>query len=128
MLHMYFFFFNVEIIRGFTSTFVGICSYTSHLLGFLSRSKLPPLDFLKFLVNTLCNQDKKVALIQVDKDRALAISSEFMKKCPNTKIIVKISGETFDKSMVGPLRILVALARRKIGQDYSKSGIFDGRR
>ena len=60
MLHMYFVFFNVEIIRGFTSTFVGICSYTSHLLGFSSRSKLSPLDVLKFIVNTLWNQERKL--------------------------------------------------------------------
>ena len=32
-----------------------------------------------------------------------------------------------ETSVVGPLGILVALVRRKIGQGYSKSGIFFGR-
>ena len=74
MLQMDFSFFNVESIRGFTSTFVAICSATSYLFGFPSRSKRPPLGILKFLVTTLINQDKKVALIRVDEDGALARS------------------------------------------------------
>ena len=35
-------------------------------------------------------------------------------------------GEIFDKSMVGPLGILVALAKIPIWQVYSKSGRFSG--
>ena len=63
MLQMDFYFFNVEIIREFTSTFVAICSATSYPFGTPYISKLPPLDILKFLVTTLMNQDKKVAFI-----------------------------------------------------------------
>ena len=66
MLQMDFAFFNVESIRGFTSTLVAICSATSYPFGFSSRSKRPPLDILKFLVTTLINQDKKVAFVRVD--------------------------------------------------------------
>ena len=65
MLHMDFAFFNVEIIRGFISTFVAICSDTSYLFGFPFIIKLPHFGFLKFLSNTLRNQYKKVALIRV---------------------------------------------------------------
>ena len=72
MLQIDFAFFNVESIRGFTSTFVNICSDTSHPFGFPYRSKRTPLDILKFLVTTLRNQDKKVALTRVDEDGALA--------------------------------------------------------
>ena len=35
--------------------------------------------------------------------------------------------EGFETSVVGPLVILVHLVKRKIGQGYSKSGIFSGR-
>ena len=83
------FFFNVEIIRGFTSTLVDIYYATSCLFAFTSRSKRPPLDILKFLVTIFNNQDKKVAFIRVDEDVSLEISSEFMSTCPNMNIIVK---------------------------------------
>ena len=92
MLQMDFAFFNVESIRGFTSTFVAICSATSYPFGFPSRSKRPTLDVLKFLVTTLRNQDKKVAFIRVDEDGALARSSEFMRTCHNMNIIVQNTG------------------------------------
>ena len=92
MLQMDFAFFNVESICGFTSTFVTICSATSYPFGFTSRSKRPPLDILKFMVTKLRNQDKKVALIRVYEDGALAISSEFMKTCHNMNIIVQNTG------------------------------------
>ena len=92
MLQMDFAFFNVESIRGFTSTFVDICSATSYPFGFPSRSKRPPLDILKFLVTTLRNQDKKVAFIRVDEDGALARSSEYMRTCHNMNIIVQTTG------------------------------------
>ena len=63
MLEIYSYFFKVEIICGFTLTFVAIFSATSHLFGSLSRSKPLPIFVLKFLVTTLRNQDKKVAFI-----------------------------------------------------------------
>ena len=92
MLHMNFVFLNVERIRGFTTTFVAICSATSHPFGFPSRSKRSLIETLKFLVTTLRNQDKKVALIQVDEYGALARSSEFMKTCHNMNIIFQTKG------------------------------------
>ena len=67
MLQMDFSFFNVESIRGFTSTFVAICSANSHPFGLPSITKRPPLEILNFLFTTLRNQYKKVAFIQVDK-------------------------------------------------------------
>ena len=92
MLHMDFTFFNVESIRGFTSTFVAICSATSYPFVLPSRSKRPPLDILTFLVTTLRNHDKKVSFIQVDYYGALAKSSEFIKTCHNMSIIVQTTG------------------------------------
>ena len=92
MLQMYFVLFNVEIIGGFTSTFVAICSDTSHPFGLTSRSKCIPLDILKFLVTTLINQDKKVALIRLYEDGALERSSYFMKTCHNMNITFQNTG------------------------------------
>ena len=89
---MDFAFFNVEIICGFTSTFVAIFFATSYPFGFPYRSKSPPLYILKFLVTTLRNQDKKVAFIRLDEYGALSISSEFMKTCHNMNIIVQNTG------------------------------------
>ena len=89
MLQMDFAFFNVKSIRGFTSTFVVICSATSYPFGFPSRSKRLPLDILKFLVTAFINQDKKVAFVRVNEDVALARSCKFMKTCHNMNIIVQ---------------------------------------
>ena len=86
-LQIYFSFFNVERIRGFTSNFVAINSLTSHPFGYPSRSKYLPLEILKLLVTKLRNQDKKFALIQVDEDGALERSSEFITKCHNMNIL-----------------------------------------
>ena len=89
MIQMDFTFFNVESIRGFTSTFVYIRSATSYPFGFLSRSKHPPIDILKFIVTTLSNQYKKFSLVRVDEDGEIARSSEFMKTYHNMNIIIK---------------------------------------
>ena len=89
MIQTDFAFFNVERIRGFTSTFVAIYSVSTYPFGFTSISKQPPLGILKFLFNILRNKYKKVAFIWVDKYGVLARSSEFMRTCHNTNIIVK---------------------------------------
>ena len=86
---MDFSFFNVENIHVFPSIFVDICSATSCPFGLPSRSKITPIYILKFLVTKLRIQNNKFALVQVDEDGALARSSEFMKTCHNTKIIVQ---------------------------------------
>ena len=66
---------NVKTIRGFTSTFVDICSATTHPFGFTYRSKIPPLDIPKFIVTTLMNQDKKCSFIRFYEDVSLKRSS-----------------------------------------------------
>ena len=92
MLQMDFTSLNVEIIRGFTSTFVAICFANSYHFGFSSRSKYPPLGILKCIVNTLGNYYKGVSFTQFDGDRALERSSEFMKTCHNMNRIVQNTG------------------------------------
>ena len=85
-------FFNVEIIHGFTSTFVSIFSANSYPFGFPYRIKRPPLDILKYIFTSLSNQDKKLVFIPVNEDVALARSSELIKTCHNMNIIVQTTG------------------------------------
>ena len=89
MLQIDFMIFNVEIIYGFTSTFVAICSATSHPFYFPSRSKRPPIDILKLLVTKFSNQYNKVAFVRFGEYGALEKYSEFMRKCHNMNIIVE---------------------------------------
>ena len=92
ILQMDFSFFNAESIRGFTSTFVGICSANLYPFGFLSRIKLPPIDTLKFIVTAISNQYKKSGFIRMDQYGSLERSSEFMKTCHNMNIIFQTTG------------------------------------
>ena len=65
---------------------------TSYPFGFPYRSKVPPLDILKFLVTSLNNKDNKVAFILGDEDGSIERSSEFMKTCHKMNIIVQNTG------------------------------------
>ena len=85
-------FVNAESIHVFTNNVLAICSATSLLFGYPSRSKLTPLDTQIFLVATLRNQDKKFAFVRVDEDGALSRSSGFMKTCHNMNIIFQNIG------------------------------------
>ena len=89
---MYFSFFNFESILGFTSTFVDICSATSHTFDLKYRRKLPPIGIIKYLVNTLNNQENKVELIRLGEYGALDISSELMSTCHKMNTKVKTNG------------------------------------
>ena len=71
---------------------MAICSATSYYFSFILISKRPPLEIQELLDNTLNNQDKKVAFIQLDEDLALARYSEFMKKCHNMNLIGQTTG------------------------------------
>ena len=100
MLQIDFVFFNVEIIPGFTSTFVAICYATSHPFVFSPIKKHLLIDILEFLVPKLRNQDKKVALIQIDEAGALARSSEFRNTFHKMNITVQTIGEIHLHSIV----------------------------
>ena len=89
---MDFAFLNVEIIRGFTFTFVYKCSVTSDPFRFPSRSKHPSIDILTFLFTTFRNQYNKDAFVRFDENGALARSSEPMKTCQNMNNIVQTTG------------------------------------
>ena len=93
MLQMYLVFLNVESIRGFTSTFVDICSAASYPFRFLYKIKWRTIGIIKFLVTTLMDQDIKVSFVLFDEYGALAIYSEFMRMCHNMKIIVQTTVE-----------------------------------
>ena len=69
-----------------------ICSAALYPFGFPYRSKLPHLEILKFIVDTLINEDNKVAFIRFYEDGSLAISYEFMKTYHHMKIIFQTTG------------------------------------
>ena len=74
-------------------------------------------------VNTLINQDKKVAFIRVDEYGALARYSEFMKTCHNMNIKVQTTGgyassisgksEIPDKTLANNTRALIMNSSHK---------------
>ena len=66
--------------------------FTSYPFGFPSRSKCLPLDIIKFLVTKMRNPDKKVSVIRVDEDVALARSYEIIRIYHNMNIIVQAIG------------------------------------
>jgi hypothetical protein len=76
-LHVDFSFFSVTSIRGFTSSLDIRCGSTSFPFAFPSKGKNPPLDVLRFTINTLRSQGFQINFIRVDEDRSLALSSEF---------------------------------------------------
>ena len=92
VLQMNFSFSNVESIRGFTLTFVDMCSATSYLFGFPSIIKWTTIDILKLLATISKNQEKTVAFIQVYEYWALERSSKFMKTCHRMNITVQTTG------------------------------------
>ena len=92
ILQMYFEFFNVESIRGFTSIFLDICPANSQPFGFPYRIKLQHLDILKFLFTSLINQYNKFVFIRVDEYGSLAISSVFINKFHSMNIIFQTTG------------------------------------
>ena len=62
--------------------------YFTQLWVYIQKTILP-LDILKFIITTLKNQDKKVALIRVEKYGAMERSSEFVKTRHNINTIIK---------------------------------------
>ena len=74
--------------------------------GFESRSKLPPLEILKYIFATLINQDNKVLLIIVDEDGALARSGESLNTCHKMNIISQTTGG-YASSLNGKVKVLI---------------------
>ena len=76
-LHVYFSFFSVVSIRGFTSALDVTCASTSYPFGFPTESKSPPIEILRWLIGTLRSMGHVVNLIRVDEGGELANSSSF---------------------------------------------------
>jgi hypothetical protein len=76
-IHIDFSFFSVTSIRGFTSSLDIRCGSTSFPFAFPSKGKNPPLDVLRYTINTLRTQGFQVNFVRVDEDRGLARSAEF---------------------------------------------------
>ena len=85
-LHLDFQFFGVKSLRGCTSALTIACAHSSYIFAFPTKSKSPPLDIVKWFVNTIRSMGYKAIFFRVDEDRALARSSEF------SSLILELNG------------------------------------
>ena len=76
---MYFVFYEMESVRGFTFVLNVICISTRHTKIFLRRRKHLPLDALQFIINCQKRKGRPIWRIRVDEDGSLANSYEFNK-------------------------------------------------
>jgi hypothetical protein len=91
-LHIDFSFFTIKSIRGFTSSLDVECGSTSYPFSFPTKNKAPPLDPIRFTINTLRSQGFQVNFIRVDEDKALANSAEFCKLICDMNCILETTG------------------------------------
>ena len=91
-LHVDFSFFGVTSIRGFTSALDITCASTSYTIGFPTRSKTPPLEIMKWLINTLRSMGHNVTFIRVDEDGSLANSTEFCRLLMTMNCLLETTG------------------------------------
>ena len=80
-IHADFLIFNTVSVRKFVSAFLVKESTTRRCWGFPTRSRRPPIEIMRFVVNHLRRQGYPVNILRVDEDGALCKSSNFMKVC-----------------------------------------------
>ena len=79
MLQLDFAFINHTSIRGFSSYLSCDCVHTKYSFRFCTRSKRAPVDLIRWIINTLKNQDKLVQYVRFDEGGELARSHEVNK-------------------------------------------------
>lgn len=79
MLQVDFAFMNKPSIRGFSSYLTFICVSTKYTFRFCSRSKRAPKELIRWVLNTLQNQNKKTNFIRFDEGGELARCEEIPK-------------------------------------------------
>jgi hypothetical protein len=77
LLHMYFAFWNVISPCGFTAVFTITYACTRMLWLFCTSSKKPSIHILRWFLAQLRREERSLANIRVDKDRALSGSTAF---------------------------------------------------
>ena len=76
---------------AFTWIFIA-CAHTSYLSTCLTESTFPPLQIVTWFIKTICKMRHDVLYIRVDKDKALAISSEYCPLMVDMNCILQTTG------------------------------------
>lgn len=69
-----------------------VCASTSFAIGFTSKSKSPPLDYITYVVKTLHLQGYNPFCCMVDEDGALARLSEFCQLIIHVNMVFDATG------------------------------------
>ena len=91
--HFDFAIFSTESFRGFVCGLLMVEIRTRIKFGFLARSRSPPIEQLKYFIQTMRLKEYTVDVARVDEDGALAQSAEFMHTLTNVlKMTVEMTG------------------------------------
>ena len=91
-LHVDFSFFNIRSIRGFTCGLDVACASTSYPFAFPTKSKSPPIDILRWLLNSLRSLGHVINFIRVDEGGELANSTVFSEFVFKNNCILQTTG------------------------------------
>lgn len=92
ILHLDFSFFGKVSLGGYTTVLDIVCASTSFAIGFTSKSKSPPLDYITYVVKTLHLQGYNPFCCMVDEDGALARLSEFCQLIIHVNMVFDATG------------------------------------
>ena len=91
-LHVDFSFFTMKSIRGFTCGLDVACAATSYPFAFPTKSKVPPIDILRWLMSSLRSLGHVINFIRVDEGGELANSSVFAEFVFKNNCILQTTG------------------------------------
>lgn len=100
MLYMDFCFYRTASIRGFTAYLSVTCYVTGHSFVFPTRSKRPPLDIIKWLIEVLKRQGYVVIIVRFDEGGELARSSEVCTLITEMNIVMESTG-SYSSDLLG---------------------------
>ena len=79
--HIDFSFFKEVSFKNFTSSINIIDATTSHLFGYTTRSKCPPLQIIQTLIYFSCHHGYKRSIFQVYEGGKFFVSADFLQLC-----------------------------------------------
>ena len=92
MLYMDFCFYRTVSIRGYTAYLSVTCFVTGYSFVFPTRSKRPPLDIIRWLIETLKRQGYIVIIVRFDEGGELARSTEVCALLAELNIVMESTG------------------------------------
>ena len=87
--HLDFIFFNKAYFQEFTSPLTIVDATTSHLFGYTTISKRPPLQLIKTFIQFSLHYDCKSSIFRVDEGGGLTRSEDFIQLCIYYEVIVE---------------------------------------